>query len=292
MNNTSVFLIFVNYLAVNNKIIVYSGYKLINVKISKTLLKIKLIFKERKMKKTLLVILLMLLISEVNNLNGQTFELTAPISKPDTVIGPPESELLTSSAVVKNISAATASYKIALAPIYLTPGHLFACCDCENCYMPQEGYYQTPNPCVLEPQATSGTSVHVYLYPNNTTGTSIINVNFFNTENITDNAIYQAVFVVGTIGVNEPIELTLLPSDIIPNPGVDKILIRNIEVINYAELLLEVYNSKGVIVSKHSIPSGKAEFELNTEDLINGIYYYNISNNLKPHKTGSFVISR
>ncbi len=242
------------------------------------------------MNKLFTLIFMVLVMITIQESKGQSFQLLLPVAVPDTVYGKPEQSELTSSSEIKNITSANASYRIAVSPIYLTPGHLLSICDCENCYMPTESFYQTPNPCVLAPGATSGGAVHLYLYPNNTEGTSIANVNFINANNQMDNVSYQAVYIVGGTDVNRPIELTLLPTDVMPNPASESVMIKNIPA-HFSELLnLEVFDSKGKIVGKNIIETNTTDFRINTSSYLSGTYYYNIYSSGKVIKTGSFVI--
>ncbi|MFH1052244.1 MAG: T9SS type A sorting domain-containing protein [bacterium] len=244
------------------------------------------------MNKILPLLIVIWIVLTIQESNCQTFELITPLSDTDTVRGLPEQDRLISYSEVKNISANTASYKIALAPITLTEGHLFSICDCENCYMPQETYFQTPNPCPLAPEETSGGSIYLDLIPNNTEGTSIINVNFFNVDNQTDNVLYQAIFVVGPVDVNETIKLTLLPADVIPNPATDRVIINNIPVNSTGKLKIDIFDSKGNLTNSELVDNTIRDYELNTSNFLTGVYYYNITISGKAIKTGSFVISK
>jgi hypothetical protein len=245
-----------------------------------------------KMNKILPILIVVIVILTIQEGKAQTFQLLKPISVPDSVYGKPEDATLVSYSEVKNITANSASYKIALSPVYLVPGHLYSICDCANCYMPQEGFYQTPNPCPLEPGATSGAAIYLDLYPNNVEGTSIINVSFYNVNNQVDVTTYVAVFIVGGMGINEPVEPTLLKADISPNPATDKVLINNIPYFETGSAKLEIFDTKGNKVNTQIIYNSNSSCDLNTTDFTSGLYWYIITDNEKPLKAGNFIISK
>lgn len=244
------------------------------------------------MKKIILFIFLAILFVSFQEVTAQSFEKLLPVTPTDTVFGSPEDFQLTSSSEFKNITTALVSYKIACAPIFIQSGHLYSICDCENCYMPQEGFFQTPGNCSLQPDETTGDFIHLYLYPNNVEGITAINVTFFNANNQTDNASYLAVFVVGAVDVNEPIAGELLPADVIPNPVVENVLIRNIPIINSNSLTLNILNEKGVTVINKQFQNISNDISVDVSTLSSGIYYFVLINNGKPIKAGNFVVSK
>lgn len=102
---------------------------------------------------------------------------------------------------------------------------------------------------------------------------------------------YQAVFMPGPIGVNEPTTLELIPSDVIPNPVTDIVTIQNIPVNYKGKRILSVYDSNGKLVISNEITLSN-EYVLTTSGFGSGTYYYNITTDTKPIKAGSFVVAR
>jgi hypothetical protein len=102
---------------------------------------------------------------------------------------------------------------------------------------------------------------------------------------------YQAVFIVGGTDVNEPITMTLLPSDVIPNPAIDKVIIKDIPLISTGKSGISVYDSKGNLVISKNITLSN-ELDLQISELASGIFYYNITVDSKPIKAGSFVVAK
>ncbi|MFC2131655.1 T9SS type A sorting domain-containing protein [Bacteroidota bacterium] len=240
----------------------------------------------------ILAVLISIIFFSGLNIFSQSFELLLPEDLPDHQYGMPEDSKLTSSPEIKNISGATLYYKLAVAPIQLTPGHLFAVCDCNVCYAPYDKYFETPEACELLTDQTSGSLLYVYLYPNNTEGTSILNIRFFNLDDSMDDIIYQAIFHVGGTDVNEPQVFSLPLADIMPNPASDIVVIKNLKLNIQKNNILSIYNSSGILTETLSIDSSLNELILNTSDYTEGAYYYNIVSYGSIHKTGSFIISR
>ncbi|ROL60983.1 hypothetical protein D9V86_08110 [Bacteroidetes/Chlorobi group bacterium ChocPot_Mid] len=244
------------------------------------------------MKNILLFSIVILMFSSMQESKAQSFQMLLPVSSPDTVLGKPEDGELTSSSEVKNIAGSPVSYKIACAPISMTEGHLYSICDCENCYMPQEGFFQTPGNCVLQPNATTGNAIHMYLYPNNVAGTTLININFLNAANQSDKVSYLAVFIVGGLDVNETLAGDLLEADVIPNPVVENVMIKNIPSVGAGSLNLNIFNEKGSLVINKKVLSTNNEILVDVRDLISGTYYFAFIINGKAVKAGSFVVSK
>jgi len=237
-------------------------------------------------------IFISIILFSVQHTFSQSFELLLPEDLPDHQYGMPEDPLLTSSPEIKNISGFTLYYKIGVAPVSLTPGHLFAVCDCDACYAPSDGYYETPGACELLTDLTSGAFLHIYLYPNNTEGISTLNVRFFNLDDSSDDLIYQAIFHVGGTDVNEPQVISLSLADILPNPASDKIIIKNMKLNIQKSNILSIYNSAGILTETIALGRNMNEIILNTSDYTEGAYYYNIIVDGNIQKTGRFIISR
>jgi hypothetical protein len=143
----------------------------------------------------------------------------------------------------------------------------------------------------MNPEQTSGEYIHIYLYPNNTEGTSELNIRFFNVDNPSDNVIYKAVFQVGPSDVNEPMKISLNVGDLVPNPASEYINFKNLG-FNKGKGILQVYNLAGNIIESIELKGIINEYTLNTTSYPEGIYFVKFINGNNIKKAGRFIISR
>lgn len=88
---------------------------------------------------------------------------------------------------------------------------------------------------------------------------------------ITDGGLCSKVetIVIGTIGLNDPIELS---AEVYPNPAVEAVTIAlNAPLLE--EATLEVYTVDGRLVLKKEVRSGSVEIDLDVRSIANGVYW-------------------
>jgi len=91
---------------------------------------------------------------------------------------------------------------------------------------------------------------------------------------VTDGGLCSKVetVVIGTIGLNDPIELS---AEVYPNPAVEAVTIAlNAPLLQDATI--EVYTLEGRLVMSTEVSSGKNEITLDVRSLANGVYWINL----------------
>lgn len=245
------------------------------------------------MKKILQIMALfstMMIISYVNSF-AQSLELTAPETNPDVISCEPEDNMVESEPMIKNLTNAQLSFRVSITPVHLVDGHKFSMCDMNTCYPESTEYFVTPQDNVLSPGGSSGHSMYIYLSPYGVKGTTELKVRFFNVANADDYVEYTVKYAVGTTDVNNNQSIKFSVESLMPNP-VNNFINYKFSSTSQSESNLKIYSENGSLVKSVKIPAQSNSYMMNTNDMINGRYYFMLNTGKNNQEQGNFIISR
>lgn len=122
---------------------------------------------------------------------------------------------------------------------------------------------------------------------NHIIGDAIINYYAFNT-NTDASGCRDNIYINDVLASIKPISATEVNATIFPNPSSHKVTI-SFDESNNETYQFNLYNNMGQVVFGEKISTNNA-FIFSVENLKNGIYYYQLSNNIDKLKTGKLIV--
>ncbi|MBI2279856.1 MAG: type IX secretion system sortase PorU [Bacteroidetes bacterium] len=122
---------------------------------------------------------------------------------------------------------------------------------------------------------------------NHIIGDAIINYYAFNT-NTDASGCKDNIYINDILATIKPISATEVNATIFPNPSSNKVTI-SFDESNNETYQFSLYNNMGQVVFEEKISTNNT-FIFSVENLKNGLYYYQLSNNIDKLKTGKLIV--
>ena len=201
-------------------------------------------------------------------------------------------EALFSYAEIKNISSNQVTVKANIKMIDLPAGYGVAHCWGGQCLGPKYADFTTTYSFTLAPGAQSGPEgfdVSLAIDETAETHDVTVQINFFVISDVTDSIEYTVVFHVLPSVSDVPQNFTSLNNQTYPNPANSYVTLDFSDVNLSSDSKIEILNEIGSTVDV--LPVSNNIMTLNTNNYINGRYFYFIQNNKKRTQVQSFVVS-
>lgn len=243
------------------------------------------------MKKLLFIFLSIFLTASYVNAQDLTLSWDGkPIGDTLVVIGDANAAEIVSHAIVTNNTAKEMNVKVSRQQIFLVEGALSQFCW-GLCYDPATNV--SPQYYLLQGGESSPEAQFSGHYlPQSNIGTSIVQYNFYNMDNIGQSVSMIVKYVATPSSIAEEAMADGTISDIYPNPASNFATLdyQLTNKVNSAEV--KIFNLMGAEVKNALLENNGNKLRMDISELKNGIYFYSILINNDIYQTKKLVIQR
>ena len=243
------------------------------------------------MKKLLFIFTAIFLTAAVAHAQDLTLSWNGhPIGDTLVVFGDANAAEIVSHAIVTNNTAKEMNVKVSRQQIFLVEGALSQFCW-GLCYDPATNV--SPQYYLLQGGESSPEAQFSGHYlPQSNIGTSIVQYNFYNMDNIGQSVSMIVKYIATPAGIAEEAMANGTISDIYPNPASSFVTLdyQFTSKVNSAEV--KIYNLLGSEVKSTSLENNGNKIRLDISDLKNGIYFYSILINNDVYQSKKLIVQR
>lgn len=149
--------------------------------------------------------------------------------------------------------------------------------------------YEAPSSIYIEDGETNETDFSGHYNPKSNPGESSISYVFWDENNSNDSIMVTIIYTTLETGIGNELTSNVSLSNPYPNPANNYVSF-DYELEIEQAVDVKIYSLVGSLVKEYQINSGLGNFKINTEQFVDGLYFYALSSAGQDLKSGKFTV--